>query len=148
MKHIIAIDPGASGGIAWIDEDAIAHAAPMAKTHSDIVGTIVGKSFGDVVFVIEDVPKHCGIPRPASSTFVMAYNYGLMCGAIMALGKPLHRVRPQVWQAGIGSTKKTQGTGWKRWLAGIAQERFPHLKVTQKTADALLILDYARRANL
>lgn len=148
MKRIIAIDPGASGGIAWTDGDGIVHAAPMCATHADIVGTIVGKSFGDVVFVIEDLPKHCGTALPASSIFVMAYNYGLICGAIMALGKPLHRVRPQVWQAGIGSTKKTQGTGWKRWLAGIAQERFPHLKVTQKTADALLILDYARRANL
>lgn len=145
MNQIIAIDPGASGGIAWMDEDGFAQAAPMPKTHSDIIETIVGKSFGNVTFVIEDLPKHCGIPRPASSTFVMAYNYGLICGAILALRKPLHRVRPQVWQAGVGSTKKTQGSGWKRWLAGIAQERFPHLKVTQKTADALLILDYARR---
>ena len=56
MNQIIAIDPGASGGIAWMDEDGIAQAAPMPKTHSDIVETIVGKSFGNVTFVIEDVP--------------------------------------------------------------------------------------------
>ena len=148
MKRIIAIDPGASGGIAWIDEDGIVHAEKIPATDSDLIARIRSQSWMCSLVVIEDVPKHCGIPRPASSTFVMAYNYGLICGAIMAFGKPLVRVRPQVWQAGIGSTKKTQGTGWKRWLAGIAQERFPHLKVTQKTADALLILDYARRANL
>lgn len=148
MKRIIAIDPGASGGIAWVDMEGIVQACRLEDTDSNIVEQIKNFAFGSSIFVIEDVPKHCGFPRPASSTFVMAYNYGLICGVVMARSLPLHRVRPQVWQAGIGSTKKTQGKGWKRWLAGIAQERFPHLKVTQKTADALLILDYARRANL
>ena len=148
MKRIIAIDPGTSGGIAWIDEDGIVQAEKMPATDAEICNVLASRLFKGSLVVIEDVPKHCGTALPASSIFVMAYNYGLFCGAIMALGKPLVRVRPQVWQAGIGSTKKTQGNGWKRWLAGIAQERFPHLKVTQKTADALLILDYARRANL
>ena len=35
MKPTIAIDPGASGGMAWTDRDGIKHAEPMPATMTE-----------------------------------------------------------------------------------------------------------------
>jgi hypothetical protein len=55
-------------------------------------------------------------------------------------------VRPQVWQKGFGlGTASTcaSKSEWKNKLKAEAQRRFPHLPVTLKTSDALLLLEYA-----
>lgn len=83
------------------------------------------------------------------------------------LGARLIEVRPVEWQAyfsfgKVGTIKVTKDmdagqkkkvkaanaklkTEWKNKLKAEAQRRFPHLKVTLKTADALLLLDAALR---
>jgi len=57
-------------------------------------------------------------------------------------------VRPQKWQKalGLGSASGCASkTEWKNKLKAAAQRLYPHLKPTLATADALLILDFARR---
>jgi hypothetical protein len=51
-------------------------------------------------------------------------------------------VRPQAWQKAVGMarTKGMGQTAWKNKLKGEAQRRFPDLKITLKTSDALLVL--------
>lgn len=144
MKTLIAIDPGASGGIAWINDDGVS-AIRMPDTHSEIVTDLRSLKTADAICYVEEVPKFCGKALPASSIFVMAQNHGVILGAVLALGYELRRVRPQEWQAGLGSSKRQHGAGWKRFLKGRAQELYPMLQVTLATADALLMLDYARR---
>ena len=53
---------------------------------------------------------------------------------------------PKVWQASLGLGGKASCANynaWKRKLKAKAQELYPHLDVTLKNADALLILHYA-----
>jgi hypothetical protein len=62
------------------------------------------------------------------------------------MGMRLELVRPQVWQKafGLGTASACASKSiWKNKLKAEAQRRFPHLKVTHKTGDALLILEYA-----
>lgn len=150
MRPIIAIDPGASGGIAsLLMHGGSAGAIAMPETHSEIVASVkyvsecCNYAQGTPIVAIEEVPKFIR-DLPSSSIFVMAQNHGLILGACLALGLEVRRVRPQEWQKGLGC-RKDYGSGWKRHLRGRAQELFPTLKVTLATADALLILDYARR---
>lgn len=147
MKRIVAIDPGASGGIAYTTDESV-EAIRMPREHSEIVATLRELKTSGAVCVIEEVPKFCGRALPASSIFVMAQNHGVLIGAAIACGYVLVRVHPKEWQASLGTSKKSQGTEWKRFLKGRAQERFPSLDVTLMTADALLILDWARKGML
>ena len=148
MKRILAIDTGSSGGLAHASQDSAPLAYAMPDTDAAIVDLVRSLALDSDVVVIENPPKFCGPKLPGSSMYVMGYKYGLIVGAVVALQRPTVRVQPKAWQDGVGSTKGTQGAGWKRFLRSVAQERFPHLKVTLKTADALLIFDYARRNNL
>jgi len=83
----------------------------------------------------------------SSSIFVLARNYGQVEGILVALGIPIHHVKPQAWQKalGLGHREKTGSphrdrTKWKNKLKAKAQHLYPEEKVTLDTADALLIL--------
>ena len=55
-------------------------------------------------------------------------------------------MRPQDWQKGFGLGTASACASkriWKNKLKAEAQRRFPHLNVTLKTADALLILEHS-----
>ncbi len=156
MKTIIAIDPGASGGIA-VGYPGAANpssiAIPMPDTPADLVlcikddlesANIEGWEF---VAYVEDVGGHVGKPQPGSAMFKFGRGCGVIEGALLALGIRTIYVRPQKWQKhfSLGTASACASkTDWKNKLKGEAARRFPHLKVTLKTADALLILDYAR----
>lgn len=146
---IIAIDPGVSGGIAWRHDGGLVAAEPMPDTESDVkelLCTINGVGDCGVIAYVEDVPKHCGPKLPASTVAVMFRNYGFILGVLATLGIRTILVRPHDWQKYFrlgtksGSASKTE---WKNKLKAEAQRRFPHIKVTLATADALLIFDYA-----
>lgn len=152
MKQILAIDPGASGGFAWIDSDGIPHCCAMPNTFGDVVSLLVQiKVAGITVAVVEEVGGFCGVGQPGSAMFKFGKVCGVIEGALMALGYRVELVKPQKWQKpfGLGTTKQAGGKSeWKRKLKAEAQRRFPTADVTLKTADALLILDYALTANI
>lgn len=153
-RTYIGIDPGVSGGIAW-DSGQLAAGIPMPETDSDICDMIaeliVGSENPKVTLVIEDVPKYVGTNVPGSSIFPLAFNCGLIRGVALAMKVPIILVKPHDWQKHFRlGTKKDAGstTAWKNKLKAEAQRRFPHLKVTLKTADSLLILAFARESLL
>jgi len=78
-----------------------------------------------------------------SSTFKLGANYGYWRGVLQGLRIPFREVTPQKWQRAVLVPGKLQGPERKRALKQVAQERFPQLKVTLKTADALLMLNEA-----
>lgn len=175
-KHVLlAIDPGASGGIAWMD-DHICNAVTMPATHKDIIDVIIAATRlrktreGGTAF-LEDLVKHMGPGIPASTMAVYASNWGIIKGALLALGWRTQVVRPQEWQKGLGlgitGRQKANCEGmtpsqakaekirigainanlkrmWKNKLKGHAQDLFPNIAVTLDTADALLLLEYGR----
>ena len=145
--NYLAIDPGMSGGIAYVDTDGSAHALGMPATLKDIWDqlSILCNTEAPTTAFIEDVPKGGGIPGCALAVLHGNYNACLM--ALTAIGATIVKCPPKRWQKAIGAgDKKAYGKRWKAHLKGKAQELFPKLDVTLKTADALLILEAGRRA--
>ena len=151
MKTILAIDPGLSGGLA-VSRFGKTECYPMPATGGDQlalvrdVKTAAAVEAVELVCVLEEVGGFAGKAQPGSAMFRFGENYGFLKGVIQALEIRLMLVRPQVWQKGFGlgtASACASKTIWKNKLKAEAQRRFPHLKVTHKTADALLILEYA-----
>ena len=156
MTSYIAIDPGVNGGIAW-DGAALPSCMGMPGSDTEIAEEI--HNLADILcsirdnlkFIIEDVPKFVGKALPGSTIFPLAFNCGLVRGIAVSLQMPIILVRPQDWQKHfrLGTKGDTSGTTeWKNKLKAEAQRRYPHLKVTLKTADALLLLAYAQEKQL
>ena len=152
MTTYITIDPGVNGGIAWDGGASLASCMGMPDSDTEIaeeIGLLYSMRPG-VKCVIEDVPKFVGRALPGSTIFPLAFNCGLIRGIAVSLRMPVILVRPQDWQKHfrLGSKGDSTTTEHKNKLKAEAQRRYPHLKVTLKTADALLILAYAQEKQL
>jgi hypothetical protein len=148
-QNLIAIDPGVSGGIAYIDTDGSIHAFPMPETLGDIQKqlSILCKAFyrDFPTAFLEELPKFAG-PMSASSMATMFRNYGRIEGLLTSYGARIEYLQPKKWQQALSlGDKKTHGPRWKAHLKGRAQALYPNLSVTLKTADALLILEAGRK---
>jgi hypothetical protein len=145
---IIAVDPGASGGYAYIlgeDGEAVASKLPETDTDTlDELRTLLTRSDGQGELYIEAVSPFTSTPGMGAS---MAKLYGgqrFIIGVAMTLGYRIVEVHPKKWQKHFElGNKKDHGKNWKNVLKDKAQRRFPDIKVTLATADSLLILEYA-----
>ena len=144
MKAWIGIDSGKSGAIAVICEDGDV----FAHDFTDGIASTIKECYEalehyNVNAVIESVHSFPG--QGVSSSFAFGRAFGEAIGALDALGVPYRFVSPQAWQKGMGLPKKKDGaSAHKAALKTEAQRRYPSLKPTLKTADAILIADYAR----
>lgn len=148
MKKLLAIDPGASGGIASTYDD---HATcwPMPKTDGDIHSLLSDIfSTGVSEAIVEEVGGYCGgAGAPGSAMFNFGRGYGFILGVLAARGVRIVLVKPQKWQKhfSLGTVKSAGGkTAWKNKLKQRAQQLFPNADVTLKTADALLLFEYGQ----
>jgi hypothetical protein len=146
----IAIDPGASGGLAWRDTDGQAQSCKMPATEGDVVDLLRHLSISSpATAYVEKVGGFTGQGQPGSAMFNFGRGVGVLHGALLALGVRVIEVTPQKWQGhiGIGTSKGSASkAAWKNRLKAEAQRRFPDQKVTLSTADALLMLEYAQAA--
>jgi hypothetical protein len=152
----LAIDPGASGGLAWITHpDGHPRCQKMPETEGSLLELLRDIRCGTKeppminTCYIEEVGGFIGKAQPGSAMFKFGFNAGLLRGMLMALGWRIILVRPAKWQAGLGlggSKSCDSKADWKRKLKGEAERRFPGVKgITLATADALLILDWGVR---
>lgn len=152
QPYILAIDPGASGGVVELYPDgrAVAIAMPDESDLRDLVQSFGGRA------AIEGHPAMCfmelvggfiaGNKLPGSAMFNFGSGYGFARGLLSAMRIETRLVRPQTWQVGIPGVRGEKDKGnRKRALKAHAARIFPSLKVTLLTADALCIADYARR---
>ena len=156
MKTIIAIDPGASGGIA-VQQFGHTYCEAMPATLEDLVRILRDIKNGsdqenaETVCALEQVSGYAGKAQPGSAMFRFGEHFGFTRGILNTLGVKTVLVRPQAWQKtfslGTASQCKSKGI-WKNKLKAEAQRRFPHLHVTLNTADALLILEHFRTATV
>jgi hypothetical protein len=142
----IGVDPGKSGGIAWIDETGKACVEKMPDTLKDLWELIDDIRGGHYRICNEGCKAYLeqisSSPQMGVvSAFTFGNGYGHLEMALTAAGIPFERVRPQVWQKAMGCMTK----GEKNITKAKAQELFPHLKITHATADACLIAEYGRR---
>jgi hypothetical protein len=83
---------------------------------------------------------------PGASMFTFGKNAGFLEGVIMAKGIRLEMITARSWQKVFGLYKQRgeKANQWKNRLKAHAQKIYPGMKVTLKTADALLILEAGR----
>lgn len=143
-KGIIAFDPGKGGGLAILRPNGSIDLRPWTVEHEalDIIQRLDMSSYEAV---IEDVPPFVAAATSSASSFKLGYNYGFIVGAVRGHGLPTHLVKPQIWQKGLSGLKPKMGyTARKRQLKDNAVRLYPDLKITNATADAVLIMDYWR----
>lgn len=164
-KLIAAIDPGSSGGIAWIDESGEVQTCPHDKReilievlHINYRAPETEYCVGDknpITIYMEKVSGYYPKPRTKdgekeefnlqSSAFSM-FNFGKAAGIPLgiceAFGIEPIQVMPTAWQKVCFTKKSGTRSQWKNKLKEIAQRRYPDVKVTLWNADALLILSY------
>ena len=146
----VGIDPGASGGIALITPSGVQTWA-MPSTERDLLDA-VESCYVDHCYccaVVEKVTGFVGGPgNTGSSMFKFGTNYGSVRMALIAAGIPFEEVIASVWQKGLkipSRGKSESKTAWKNRLKARAQQLFPGVAVTLKTADALLIAEFCKR---
>jgi len=169
---IITIDPGLRGGIAWKKNGKV-EAIKMPDTPVGIreniaQSRIVSKPIGngecynyyipdtDIVCYMEEIKGV--LPNQSSkATWTFGVHYGILQGILITLGIPIVYVKPNTWQKAIGATRPSTPHGankatkerikreGKRNIKEIVEARYPHLRITLNTADALGILMYAEK---
>ena len=148
MKLHIGIDPGASGGIAFIPHNnpSKAWAVKMPETLADLWEVINEMDLrdddcGSVHAHLERVHSMPG--QGVASSFKFGQGFGHLEMALTAARIPFSYVTPQKWQKELQCLTK----GDKNVSKARAQQLFPHIKVTHAIADSLLIAEYCRRTN-
>lgn len=148
MLSLLAIDPGAGGGIACIGAGMTAEAFAMPKTEADVIDLLrsIVVQYQVRTAYLEDTGKGI-MPGRAKAMITLNVNAAVIRTALTFMGVRIIQLTPQVWQKHFQLGKRrdcASDTIWKNKLKAEAQRRFPGLNVTLDTADALLLLDYAR----
>lgn len=152
MRYYLGIDPGASGGMAVLDESGgVVEVSKMPDTILGILAAIEKWKDEDVVCVLEDVGR--GMPGQSSkATATFARHNGHLEMALLASRIRTYKVTPQKWEKTyqLGKSGGMDKAAWKRKLKEKAQQLFPSLgkKITLATCDALLIAEYGRTQKL
>ena len=147
---LVAVDPGVSGAIVTFHDNLGLESFNMPGTDWEVcklVADITTKA-NNVVMYLEEPPLYTGRNIPGSAIGKLQFNTGVLYGAAVACGWEVHRVRPAIWQKAhpVGTKGDLTTTAWKNKLKARAGELFgSQVKVTLANADALLILDAAKR---
>lgn len=147
----VAVDPGSNGGIAW-EDGTQTRAEPLPDTPGEIYALLrsireSADGGNGVVLYLENVVGNAGGCRTAQQGFGFGRGYGQIEAFCLALGISRRDVTPRKWQnaLGIGARGEMTTPAWKAYLKERAQRIYPQgVKVTNATADALLLLFYAR----
>lgn len=144
-KTIIGIDPGLNGGIAVFDNGEF-YAMPfttMADAGFALDSLRDKRKLSEFKAYIEEPPVFFkGAGGGLASQAKLHRNFGEYEGMLMGLGIAFETVRPQKWQAGLPGLAKLTGKDRKKALHNLAAQRYPQLKPTLKTCDAILIAEY------
>jgi hypothetical protein len=160
-----AIDPGQSGGLAYINLDSgQVFTQKMPETTKDICLALSDFKRRNAFIILEaQHARPSGIihrknpqtgadeyapMRGSAASWTFAQHYGELRGLLVALEIPFVEMKPKDWMkaSGIRPKGKTEKqTQWKNFLKEKAQERFPGTKVTLAVADALLMCALCHR---
>lgn len=160
-RYYIGADPGKSGALSVIvcpsDPEQLVGVSvtKMPESDRDLADWLRNYCHGPAWACLEKVnamPRRGvdgGVVKMGAATsFEFGRQFGRVCAVIQTLGIALELVPPKSWQAGLGATRSAKDetyTARKRRLTERAQQLFPGVKVTQQTADSLLIAEYCRR---
>lgn len=142
--NYIGVDPGLRGGVAWTFQGHII-SQKFPGTEEGFRELIVTLPQGkETTCVIET--QWGRATDIASRIWKLAENYAEWKLAMRLQGCDVHTVAAVTWQKYFGlifpDTPKTEK---KNRHKDFAKELFPNQSVTHATADALLIMEYARK---
>ena len=146
MKTLfIGIDPGKSGGIAYIDsEQGFAGTEPYSdKALIDLCNDARGS---DVVCCLEKVGAMPG--QGVVSMFSFGQSVGYIKGVLEAFRIPYQEIPPKRWKSefGLNSDKAASVEVCKRLFPSVSLLASPRCKKPHDgMAEALLMAEYARR---
>lgn len=144
-RKIMAIDPGANGGIAIYSKDLekVIEVVKMPETPQELLNFISSYKENTTACYIEKVG---GLPGMGGSRM---FNFGKQFGwlemALLSNQIPAIEVTPQRWQKELqlGNKRDKTATQWKNKLKQRAEQLFPYVgRITLAVSDALLILHY------
>ena len=143
----IGIDPGASGGIAVIDEKGIMMAYKCPKS-SDEMSLLFQMCMGSTPAANIKLLMERVWARPTNAVraaFSYGVNYGQWLGIVATHEVEMNTAIPVEWIKWVGCPKALKRDVRKRWLKEKAGELYPNVnKLTLATSDAILITHYAR----
>ena len=140
----IGIDPGKNGGIGFIHNDVayckkcpptVLEMAEEIKICIEITPDIQKLA---IIEAVHSMPK-----QGVRSVFTFGEGYGKWLGILAAYKIPYTQVSPQKWlkyYSPLSKDKKER----KNQLKHLAQQRFPDVKITLATADAILLANYLK----
>jgi len=133
----IGIDPGVGGGVAVIENGHI-EAFNCHDTVKDMADYISQRKWDciNTFCIIEKVHSMPG--QGVVSVFTFGKNYGQWLGILASNGVPYKEVTPQTWMKFYGAMPKDRSKR-KKYLKHLAQSLYPNIKITLKTADAVLL---------
>ncbi len=146
MKRILAIDPGTRGGLAWTNGEGGTFAEPMPQgmtAQVERIREIWAESAGNLSAVMEQVHAMPTDGKVSLAKFMR--HSGWLDAALYTIGIPTTVVAPGMWQKTMGQAMPHEKGDRKRLIRDLMQRRYPYLKVTLRTADALAILTWAMR---
>ena len=142
---LVAVDPGVSGAIVTYHPNLGTHSYNMPGTDWEVCKLMadISTQASKVVLYLEEPPLYAGRNIPGAAIGKLMWNTGVLYGEV-------HRVRPAIWQKAhpVGTKGDLTTTAWKNKLKARAGELFGSdktIKVTLANADALLLLDAAKR---
>lgn len=145
---ICAIDIGVGGGFAWVERDLVGSTVKTEKMPKEIQGIheLVERIPCDI-FLLEGVAiRPSDMDEKLFRKLKMIKNVNYLEAVIELSGKKHFTVVPQKWQAPFrNQLKGKEYTERKKVLKAIAEKIFKHNKVTNWSADALLILNFVFR---
>ncbi len=158
MKAYIGIDPGSSSGciaVIYLDDkgnitetETIEFAKHTTKEWFKKLEAVTRKGYIETLRPTECLAileKVHGMPdMGVASVSVFMKNVGHIEMALLALEIPFKEVTPQCWMKHYGMKKEKDESkpDWKRRLRERLQRIMPEFKVTNNTADAMLIAYY------
>ena len=159
MSHYIGIDPGLSGGIAYLNEEGIAQVWTMPiltiGTKKEINIKVLSSwlkvnAYACTMVGVET--QHAMPKQGVSSMFKIGKGYGIILGILSALEIPFTEVRAGEWQKVMFAGYPKENT--KDLSKKIAQQLYPAVdfKATSRCTnlhdgmtDAILIATYIKQ---
>lgn len=148
LRTLIAIDPGASGGIACRTINGDIESMKMPLTIKDLHDVLheFATEYDNPIVLMEKVGKH-RLGNSAQSSATFAKHVGHLEALLIANGLPCHEVNAAKWMNDVVPLRP-KGIephvvrARKNYIKDLMQRHRPKLKVTLATADALGILEH------
>ena len=141
---IIGIDPGKSGGIAWIVKDDLGNAAEILAENCpaeiDDMSCLIKNITKDIKSICYLESVHAFPTDARSSAFKFGMNFGIWQGILSSFNVEVVLVTPRKRHRHFGELPKIKKER-KNKMKQIATE-LSGLKATLKTADAILLTIY------